>query len=153
MLLASSILSNGTDCTLHHCDKLTTATDLAACLKHSGCVTYTALPHCFLLAPLGPPYALCIAGPHCACVTPLHQAACADAAGTPLHHLQRVKPGDLCLAMPPVHPKSLCKASIEGMRDLVINHLNPRVHSLSHASRKRVAALHPLADPRRSRSA
>ena len=67
------------------------ATDLAACLMRSACVTYTALPHWFLLAPLGPPYALCIAGPHWACVNLLPQASCADAAGTFLHHLQNGK--------------------------------------------------------------
>ena len=67
------------------------ATDSAACLKRSVCVTYTASPHWSLLAPLGPPYALCTAGPRWACVTPLHQATYADAAGTPLHHLQNGK--------------------------------------------------------------
>ena len=88
MLLESSILNNGIDFSMHHCDKVATATDLDGCLKRSACVTYTALPHCSLLALVGPPYALCTAEPHWACVTPLHQAACADAAGTPLHHLQ-----------------------------------------------------------------
>ncbi len=88
MLLDFSISSNGTDFGMHHCDKLTMATDLGGCLKRSACVTYTALPHWSLLAPPGPPYALCTAEPHWVCVTPLHQAACADAAGTPLHHLQ-----------------------------------------------------------------
>jgi len=67
------------------------ATIFAASLKRSACVTYTALRHWFLLAPLGPPYALCTAEPHWACVTPLHQAAYADAAGTPLHHLRNGK--------------------------------------------------------------
>ncbi len=88
MLLGSSILHYSTNFTLHCCDKLSVATNLDGCLKHSVCVTYTALPHCSLLAPAGPPYALCTAEPRWACVTPLHQAACADAAGTPLHHLQ-----------------------------------------------------------------
>ena len=42
------------------------------------------------------------------------------------------EPGDLCFAMLPDHPQSLCKARVEGMGDLVINHLKGCVHSLSH---------------------
>ncbi len=50
------------------------------------------------------------------------------------------EPGDLCFVMLPVHPQSLCKASVEGMGDLVvINQLNRRVHSLSHNFRTEVA--------------
>ncbi len=50
------------------------------------------------------------------------------------------EPGDLCLAMPPVHHQSLCKASIEGMGELVVvNHLNLHVHSLSRNFRTEMA--------------
>jgi len=50
------------------------------------------------------------------------------------------EPGDLCFAMLPDHPQSLCKAKVEGMGDLVINHLNLHVHSLSHNFKTKVAS-------------